>query len=94
MKKLMGTSCEGNSDMQGLANKHTEGNMCSLIKSINELFVSVSEDLQRLQASHSIFDVSDPLPAEYTISVNVTEVALANVKIYKPLGQTKFPRGL
>ena len=60
MKRLTGTSCEGNSEMQGLANKHTEGDMCSLVKSINELFVSVSEDLSRLQASHSIFDVSDP----------------------------------
>ena len=60
MKRLMGTSCEGNSEMQGLANKHTEGDMCSLVNSINEFFVSVSEDLPRLQASHSIFDVNDP----------------------------------
>ena len=80
MNILMGTSCEGNSEMQGLANNHTEGDMCSLVNSINEFFVSVSEDLPRLQASHSIFDVSDPLSVQYTISVNVTEAALANVK--------------
>ena len=66
MRRLMGTSCEGNSEMQGLANKHTEGDMCSLVNSINEFFVSVSEYLPRLQASHSIFDVSDPLPVQYT----------------------------
>ena len=58
MKILMGTSCEGNSEMQGLVNKHTEGDMCSLVNSVNEFFVSVSEDLHRLQASYSIFDVS------------------------------------
>ena len=42
MKRLMGTSCEGNNEMQGLANNHTDGDMCSLVHSINELFVSVS----------------------------------------------------
>ena len=80
MKSLVGTSCEGNSEVQGLANNHTEGDMCSLVNSINEFFVSVSEYLPRLQASHSIFEVSDPLPVQYTISVNVTEAELANVK--------------
>ena len=79
MKRLMGTSCEGNSEMQGLANKHTEGDMCSMVNSINELFVSVSEVLPILQASHSIFDVSDPLPVQYIISVDVTEAALVNI---------------
>ena len=27
IKRLMGTSCEGNIEMQGLTNKHTEGDM-------------------------------------------------------------------
>ena len=91
MKRLMGTSCEGNSEMQGLANKHTEGDMCSLVNSINEFFVSVNEDSTILQASHYIFDVSDPLPVQYTISVNVTEAELANVKINKATGPDKIP---
>ena len=91
MKRLMGTSCNGNSEMQGLVSKHTEGDMCSLVNSKNELFVSVSEDLPRLQASHSIFDVRDPLPVQYTISVNVTEAALANVKTNKATGPDKIP---
>ena len=82
---------ECNSEMQGMANKHTEGDMCSLVNSINEFFVSVSEHLPRLQASHSIFDVSDPLPVQYTISVNVTEAALANVKTNKATGPDKIP---
>ena len=64
MKRRMGTSCGGKSEMQGLANKHTEGDMCSLVNSITELCVSVSDDLPRLQASHYIFDVSDPLPVQ------------------------------
>ena len=69
--------------------------MCSLVNSINELFVSVSGDLPRLQASHSIFDVSDPLAAaQYTISVNVTEAALADVNINKATGPNNIPRGL
>ena len=63
----------------------------SLVNSINEFFVSVSENLPILQASHSIFDVSDPLPVQYTISVNVTEAALANVKINKATGPHKIP---
>ena len=53
--------------------------------------MSVSEDLTRLHASHSIFDVSDPLPVQYTISVNVTEAAIANVKINKATGPDKIP---
>ena len=91
MKRLMGTSCEGNSEMQGLVNKHTEGDMCSLVNSVNELFVSVSEDLPRLQALYSICDVSNPLPAEYTINLNVSEAALANVNINKATGPDKNP---
>ena len=54
----------------------------------------MSEDLPRLQASHSIFDISDPLPVQYTISVNVSEAALANVKTNKATGPDKIPRGL
>ena len=65
--------------------------MCSLINSINKLFVPVSEDLPRLQASHYIFDVSDPLPVQYTISENVIEAALANVKINKAAVPDKIP---
>ena len=61
------------------------------VNSINEFFVSVSEDLPRLQASHSIFDVSDPLPVQYTINVNVNEAALANVKTNKATGPDKIP---
>ena len=53
--------------------------------------MSVSEDLPRLQASHFIFHVSDPLPVQYTISVNVTEGALANVEINKATGPDKMP---
>ena len=65
--------------------------MCSLVNSINELFVSLSEDLSILQASHSIFDVSDPLPVQYTISVNVSKAALAKVKTNKATGPDKIP---
>ena len=45
--------------------------MRSLVNSFNDLFVSVSEQLPILQASHPIFEISDPMPElaeQYTIS--------------------------
>ena len=45
MKSLMGTSTNGSNVMQGLANKYTDGDMAHLANTINEFFVSVSDDL-------------------------------------------------
>ena len=96
MKNLMGTSCEGNNDMQRLANKHTEGDMCSLVNSINEFFVSVRKTYHDCRR-HILF-LTSVIPCQpsraYTISVNVTEAALANVKINKATGPDTIPRGL
>ena len=48
MKNLMGASSGNTNEMQGLANKSTNGDMAKLVNSINDCFVSVSEDLPRL----------------------------------------------
>ena len=44
MKSLMGTSSGSRNEMQGLANKYTNGDMNSLVNSMNGLFVSVCKD--------------------------------------------------
>ena len=84
----MGTSSssDSRSEMQRLNNKYTNGDMDSLVNSMNRFFVSVCEDLPRLQSSHPIFDADEPLPAEFIISVTDTEVALEKVKVNKATG--------
>ena len=56
---IMGASFGNANEMQGLANKSTNGDMAKLVNSMNDLFVSVSEDLPRLQPSHPVFDVRE-----------------------------------
>ena len=86
MKPLLGASSGSRNEMQGLANKYTDGDWDSLVNSINGFFVPVCEDLPRLQSSHPIFAADEPLPAEFIISVTDTEVALEKVKVNKATG--------
>ena len=65
--------------------------MDSLVNSMNGFFVSVCEDLPRLQSSHPIFGADDPLPAEFIISVSDTEVTLKKVKVNKATGPDNIP---
>ena len=51
----------------------------SLVNSMNAFFVSVSEDLPRLQYSHLNFNAKETLPAKLAISVIDTELALATL---------------
>ena len=62
-QNLTGAPSSNTNEMQGPANKCTEGDMNQLINSMNDLFVSVSEDLPRLDPTHRIFDIEEPLPA-------------------------------
>ena len=63
--------------MLGLANAFTGGeDVDSLFNLMNACFVSVSEDLPRLRATHPIFELRKPLPAKFTISVSDTKLAL------------------
>ena len=65
MKSLMGTSSGSQNEMQGLANKYTDGNidtLDSLVNSINGFFVSLSEHkycslLQDTQISYVLCDM-------------------------------------
>jgi len=87
----MGTSSGGVSELQGLANRHTEGNLQTLAESINTFLVSVSEDMPRLTPDHHIFDIDEPLPAAFTLSVEETEAALIKIKTGKATGPDNIP---
>ena len=77
--------------MQRLSNKYSDGNMDSLVNSVNRFFMSVWEDVSRLQSSHPIFDANEPLSAEFVISVTDTEVALEKVKDNKDTSPDNIP---
>ena len=91
MKNLMGAPSGNTNEMQGLANKCTEGDMTQLVNSMNDLFVSVSADLPRLDSTHRVFDIEEPLPAEFTIEAASTQRALQNVKCRKATGPDNIP---
>ena len=61
MKTLLGNSPGGQNEMLDLANAFT-----------GECFMSISEDLPRLRATHPIFDIKEQLPAKFTINVSGT----------------------
>ena len=90
MKNLMGASSSNTNEMQGLANKCT-GDMTQLVNSMNDFFVSVSADLPRLDRTHRVFDIEEPLPAEFTIEATSTQRALQKVKCRKATGPDNIP---
>ena len=87
---LRGASSSNTNEMQGLANKCTGGDMTQLVNSMNDFFVSVSADLPRLDPTHRIFDIEEPLPAEFTIEAASTQSALQKVKCRKATGTTSL----
>ena len=91
MKSLMGMSRGGNSELLGLANMHTGGDMEALSNTINNFLVYVSSDLPRFSETHNICQHTDPLPAAFTISVKETEDALNKVKVNKATGPDNIP---
>ena len=60
MKTQLGNSPGGQNEMLGLANAFTGGDMDTLVNRMNECFVSISEDLPKLRAIHTIFDIKEP----------------------------------
>ena len=91
MQNLMGAPSSNTNEMQGLANKCTEGDMTQLVNSMNYLFVSVSADLPRLDPTHCVFDIEEPRPAEFTIEAASTQRALHKVKCRKATGPGNIP---
>ena len=91
MKNLMGAPSSNTNELQGLANKCTEGDMTQLVNSINDFFVSVSADLPRLDTTHRVFDIEEPLPAEFTIEAASTQSVLQKVKCRKATGPDNIP---
>ena len=58
MKNLMGAPSSNTNEMQGLANKCTEGDMTQLVNSMNHFFVAVSADLPIGSTRHTAFSTS------------------------------------
>ena len=52
MKSLMGLSRSGNTEFEGMANRHTD--MLALTNSINEFLVSASSEIPKLTDSHCV----------------------------------------
>ena len=85
-KTIMGLKTNGNSCMEGLANKTTDGDCCILASTMNDLFVYVSDHIPRLNKSHNVFNVNKELPDHYVICVYSTFKALESVKANKATG--------
>ena len=88
---IMGFKTNGKSCIQGLANKTTDGDCGLLANTMNDIFVSVSDHLPRLNKSHKVFDVIEELPDQYVISVCTTFKALESVKANKGTGPDNIP---
>ena len=88
MKTLMGLSSSGDGAMQGLANRHCQGDIEALA---NEFFASVSGELPPIEHDHPVFNIAEPIPAEYTITVEMVDEALSIVKINKAAGTDGIP---
>ena len=58
---------------------------------MNDFFVSVSADLPRLDPTHRVFDIVEPLPAELPIEAASTQRALQKVKFRKATGPDNIP---
>ena len=87
----MGQKTTDKSNVQSLANKTTDGNVELLASKMNDLFVSVSEHLPRLDRNNEAFDVDDQLPDEYVIDLTRTLHALRKLKINKATGPDNIP---
>ena len=79
------------SNVQSIANKRTDGNVELLARNMNDLFVSVSEHLPRLDRNNEAFDVDDQLPDEYVIDLTTILQALRKVKANKATGPDNVP---
>ena len=73
MKTLLSNSPGGQNEMLGLANAFTGGDIDTLFNRMDACFVSFSKDLPRLRATHPIFDIKEPQPAKFSISVCETK---------------------
>ena len=91
MKVLMGLHKGGDSEMVSLANRHTDGDIQALVNMVNDFLVSVSSDMPRLTGNHPVFQLQEPLPAAFIISVGGTMAALRKVKVNKATGPDDIP---
>ena len=87
----MGQKTTDKSNVQSLANKTTDGNVELLASKMNDLFVSVSEHLPRLDRNNEAFDVDGQLPDEHVIDVTITLQALRKLKTNKATRPDNVP---
>ena len=86
MKKLMGKKTTDKLNVQSIVNKTTDGNVELLASKMNDVFLSISEHLPRLDRNNEAFDVDDQLPDEYVIDLTTTLQSLRQVKTNKATG--------
>ena len=91
MKSLMGLSNDGKTELTSLANRCTDGDISVLTNRVNDFLVSVSSNLPRLSKNHRIFQIQDPLPSAFTVTVADTRDALSKVKMNKATGPDLVP---
>ncbi len=65
--------------------------MNDLANIINESLLNISDHLPRLQPDHSAFHVTEPVPANFCVTVEETEQALRRVKSGKAMGPDNIP---
>ena len=90
MKTLISLKTTDKSNVQNLANKTTDGKVAG---KMNDLFVSVSELLPRLDGNNEAFYVDGQLPYEYVIDLTTTLQALEMLRQTKPLDLIISPPG-
>ena len=86
MKQLMGIQANENSKMQGLANKVADRICETLANGMNDVVVSVSEHLPRLNVDNEVCAVEAGLPDECIISTLLYKPPL---KLSVMLSQTR-----
>jgi hypothetical protein len=76
--------------LQNLANNNFEGNISKLADKINNVFASVSSDLEPLQ--EVVLERNpDPIPDRFIITPKEEEEQLSNIKISKAMGPDYIP---
>ncbi len=75
--------------MECYANSHFNGDLVQLAESINNVFVSVSIDLDPLQPE--IYQSNAELPEELIITVDCGEKQLLKTRLHQSIGPDKIP---
>ncbi len=88
IKVLIGLKAK-DSTLECYANSHFNGDLVQLTESINNVFVSVSMDLDPLQ--QETYPSNAELPDELIITVDSVEKQMLKTRLHKPIGPDQIP---